>query len=30
MGDSDITFLFGAAFVVLSLGIVATFWFLLR
>jgi hypothetical protein len=30
MGDSDMTLLFGGAFVVIALGGAATFWFLLR
>ena len=30
MGETAITLLFGEAFVVLSLGAAATFWFLLR
>jgi hypothetical protein len=30
MGDSDIMGLFGGAFLVIALGGVATFWFLLR
>lgn len=30
MGDTDIMIMFGAAFLVLSLGAVATFWFLFR
>jgi len=30
MGDTDITLLFIGAFLVLSLGTAATFWFLFR